>query len=167
MAERVKVRKPVRGFWRDGAEVVQNAAAWLRRRTARLMPKPEQDELEWEEWCSWQGGGFDYPPARLAETEEDILLTVQTPGYQAADIEVTVLPRRLTVDAQSETFRQKRDGPEFFAELGERRLMRQFDLPVAIAPETAYATWEDGALLIAARKKGVNRIARKGAATAA
>jgi HSP20 family molecular chaperone IbpA len=139
----------------------------LRRLAARLAPKAEAGEPEWEEWCSWQGEGFDFPLARISETGDDVILSVETPGYQARDLEVTVIAGRVTVDGESETFHQKQDGPVFFAEFGERRMMRQFELPAAIRPETARATWQDGRLLVTARKACAVREARGQLAAAA
>ncbi|MDX1979301.1 MAG: Hsp20/alpha crystallin family protein [Bryobacteraceae bacterium] len=157
MAEHVKVRRPVRRFWQAGVDAARVPLSGLKRVLRRLFPAAPASEGEWDEWFSEQDWHSDFPIAGISQTEEDVVITVQTPGYEARDLEVTVMDDRVTVDGVAETFRQNQDGPVFFAELGERRMMRQFELPVRILPETLRANWEDGMLWIAARKQVVEQ----------
>jgi len=66
-----------------------------------------------------------------------------------------VLPHSITVEGTAEKIEVPNDEEIHFSEFGEKRLLRQFDLPTCIDPGGITATVDEGILRIVAKKAAV------------
>jgi HSP20 family molecular chaperone IbpA len=106
----------------------------IRRRAYHLfLQKSCRQGHALEDWEEAEREVLCRLPSELAETNDEIRIRAVVPGFSARTLAVDVLPNSF----------------------GERRLMRQFDLPARIDPNEVTATLEDGVLRIAAKRAAV------------
>ena len=95
------------------------------------------------------------PPVSVAETADELLITVELPGMRQDDIEVTTEGGRLTISGQKETRHWVTTGDEPTYHLDERtfgKFERSFALPRTVNPDGISARFQDGLLLISLPK---------------
>lgn len=92
------------------------------------------------------------PPADLIDKGDELRIHLAAPGFEANEIEVTVLPGAIVVRAESKREQEQQEGEILVSEFSSRKLFRRFDLPAPIDPEKATARLEKGVLRIAAPK---------------
>jgi HSP20 family protein len=117
--------------------------------------KGRQPSNELEDWVEAEHEVVCCPPSELAETKDEIRIRAAVPSFSSRTMQVYVLPNSITIEGQMETTTHPNDEKIHFSELTEKKLLRQFDLPVPIDPERVKATLEDGVLRISAKKAAV------------
>jgi HSP20 family molecular chaperone IbpA len=105
-----------------------------------------------EDWEEAEREAQCIPPAELAETNEEIRIRALVPGFSARALAVDVLPDSITIEGRVKYAEHSGEEKIHFSEFGQKRLMRQIDLPARIDPDEVTATLEDGVLRIAAKK---------------
>jgi len=91
------------------------------------------------------------PAVSIAETADELYITVELPGLRQEHIEVTTEGGRLTISGQKEPRQWTSNGHEATIHLDERaygKFERSFNLPRTVNPEGIQARFEDGLLLI-------------------
>lgn len=117
--------------------------------------KGRQTSNELEDWVEAEHEVVCCPPSELAETKDEIRIRAAVASFSSRTMQVYVLPNSITIEGQMETTTHPNDEKIHFSELTEKKLLRQFDLPVPIDPERVKATLEDGVLRISAKKAAV------------
>lgn len=120
-----------------------------------FLHKGCQTGHELEDWLTAERELVCFPPSELAETNDEIRITVAVPGFDACTLEVDVLPDSIAVGGRAEKLQIPGDESIHFSEFGVKRLFRQFDLPTCIDPDGTTATVDEGMLRIVARKAAV------------
>lgn len=92
------------------------------------------------------------PPADVIDKDDQFRIHVAAPGFDAGEIEVTVLPETIVVRAESKQREEKQEGELLVSEFSSRKLYRRFDLPAPIDPEKTVAELTKGVLRITAQK---------------
>lgn len=110
---------------------------------------------ELEDWLAAERELLCFPPSELAETKDEIHITVAVPGFDACTLQADVLPHSITIEARAEKIEVPSDELIHFSEFGVKRLLRQFDLPTCIDPDETSATVDKGILRIVAKKAAV------------
>jgi HSP20 family molecular chaperone IbpA len=108
-----------------------------------------------EDWVEAEREVLCRPPSELVETNEEIRIRALVPGFCARALAVDVLPDSITIEGQVKYTEHPGEEKIDFSEFGEKRLVRQFELPARIDPDNVTATLEDGVLRIAAKKAAV------------
>jgi HSP20 family molecular chaperone IbpA len=127
----------------------------IRRRAYYLFrQKGYRPGHELEDWAEAERETVCCPPSELAETNDEIRIRVVVAGFCARALAVDVLPDSITIEGQVK-YAENAGEKIHFSEFGEKRLMRQFELPVRINPDNVIATLEDGVLRIVAKKAAV------------
>jgi HSP20 family molecular chaperone IbpA len=111
-----------------------------------------QEGHELEDWLRAEREVLCFPPTELAETEDEYRIKVGVPGFDDYTLQVDVLPYLIAVQATAEKMEVPNDELIHFSEFGEKRLLRQFDLPTCIDPDGVTATVDKGILRIVAKK---------------
>lgn len=107
---------------------------------------------ELEDWLEAEREVICSPPCELAESGDEIRIQAAMPGLVVRNLQVDVLPNSITIEGKVART-QARSGEEVhFSEFGEKRLLRQFDLPAQIDPNEVQASLENGNLSIVAKK---------------
>lgn len=88
----------------------------------------------------------------VAEDDEAVTVTADLPGYERADVEVSVQDRMLTIAAEhAETEESESDEADVQYHRRERRrrsLSRRVRLPAEVRKEEASATYQNGVLTV-------------------
>jgi HSP20 family protein len=82
----------------------------------------------------------------VAESDGDLTVRAEVPGFTAEELEVSVEPQRLAITGKRETKEERKDKKTLYTERCSDRVMRVVDLPVAVDPDKAAATLKDGVL---------------------
>ena len=83
----------------------------------------------------------------LAETDSDLLVEVEAPGFEAKDFEVSLDSRRLTISARRESRKEKKEkGTIIYEEQCSNEILRILDLPADVDAARTTATLKSGVL---------------------
>ena len=95
-------------------------------------------------------GGTHDVSVDVSETDAEVVVTADLPGYEKEDIEVGVKDRRLTVEAERSHESEDRDKDERFLrqERTHRRISRSVSLPADVDEDATSATYRNGVLTV-------------------
>ena len=93
------------------------------------------------------GGAHDVS-VDVSETDSEVVVTADLPGYDKDDIEVGVKDRRLTVEAERNEETEDEGEQYLRQERTHRRVSRSVSLPEAVDEEAASATYHNGVLTV-------------------
>ena len=95
-------------------------------------------------------GGMHDVSVDVSETDTDVVVTADLPGYEKEDIEVGIKDRRLTVEAERSHESEDRDADERFVrqERTHQRVSRSVSLPADVDEDAATATYRNGVLTV-------------------
>jgi HSP20 family protein len=82
----------------------------------------------------------------LTESDNQLTVRAEVPGFSAKDLEINVEPRRLTVSGKRETKEETKKGKAIYSELSAGEILRVVDLPADIDTSNVTATLKDGVL---------------------
>lgn len=100
------------------------------------------------EFASIGGSGINVD---VADTEDQIVVTADVPGFDADDIDVSVTDRQLRIAAEhtEETEDGADDEPHYYRrERSRRSVSRTVSLPADVAEREAAASYENGVLTV-------------------
>ena len=95
-------------------------------------------------------GGMHDVSVDVSETDAEVVVTADLPGYEKNDIEVGVKDRQLTVEAERSHESEDRDADERFLrqERTHQRVSRSVSLPTDVDENGATATYHNGVLTV-------------------
>lgn len=103
-------------------------------------------------------------PVEIKETEKQLVVKAEVPGFKAEDIEISVEPHRLIISGK-ETSEEKKEVEKaeqtILNEFRSRQFFRSFELPAMVEPASAYATLKDGMLELLLNKEEQAKAATK------
>jgi len=107
------------------------------------------------------GRGFHWPNVELAETDKEIRVTAELPGFDEKDVEIVVEDNVLTLRGEKRL--EVDDRERGYSERSYGRFQRRIGLPRGVEQERASATFRNGVLTItvpksAAANENVRRI---------
>ena len=99
------------------------------------------------------------PNLDLVEYDEKYVVTVDLPGHEADDVDVELVGRTLTVDAEqsSDETVEEDDGRFIRQERSLSTSMQQVELPAAVSENEATATMQNGILTVTVPKADPER----------
>jgi len=89
-----------------------------------------------------------YIPVEIAETEKEILVTADVPGFTEKNLEVRVEPTRLFITGKTYENKEEKAKKTLYTERTCNQLFRYVDLPIHVDPEKGAATVKNGVLTI-------------------
>lgn len=94
------------------------------------------------------------PALDVAETDAGYTVTIDLPGVAKEDVKVSVDGRRVTVEAQTRSAQEKKEGERvIYRERSVSSYSRSFTLPVEIDQGACQAKLEHGVLTLSLAKK--------------
>jgi HSP20 family protein len=89
-------------------------------------------------------------PVHMEIAESDANLTVQAevPGFSTKELEIHVEPRRLTIAGKHEAQEESKKGKTIYSERCAKEILRVVDLPAAVDSSKVSAILKDGILKI-------------------
>ncbi|PYU59464.1 MAG: hypothetical protein DMG55_13520 [Acidobacteria bacterium] len=87
-------------------------------------------------------------PVHLEIAESDVNLTVQVevPGFSTKELEINVEPRRLTIAGKHEAQEESKKGKTIYSERCAKEILRVIDLPAEVDSSKVSAILKDGIL---------------------
>lgn len=92
----------------------------------------------------------------VAETDDEVVVTADVPGFDAEDIDVSVVDRQLRISAEhsEETEEEDEDTKYYRRERSQRSVSRTVSLPADVEEREASASYENGVLTVELPKAG-------------
>lgn len=87
-------------------------------------------------------------PVEISETEKELLVTAEVPGFTEKNIEVRVEPNRLFITGNVYENKEEKGKKTLYTERTYNQIFRYVDLPIQVNPDTGTATVKDGVLKI-------------------
>jgi HSP20 family protein len=108
---------------------------------------------------SWFGNDLDdwfraeselLQPVRLemAESNDNLTIRAEVPGFSIKELDITVEPRRLTISGKHEAQEESKKGKTVYSERSAQEILRVVDLPAEVDSSKVSATLKDGILNI-------------------
>jgi HSP20 family protein len=91
--------------------------------------------------------------SNLWETETELTVRADVPGFGEKDLEVRIAPRSLYIFGRRQEMPEQKE-KTVYSERHSKRIFRMLDLPSEIDPDGVYATVSDGLLEIKVSKVG-------------
>lgn len=87
-------------------------------------------------------------PVRITmeETDAEILVHAEVPGFTASDLEVNVEPRRVTITGMRESKKENKEAELLYTEERSDEIFRSFELPSEVNTTKVSAALKDGIL---------------------
>jgi HSP20 family protein len=95
-------------------------------------------------------------PVEINETEKQLTVRAEVPGFKAEEIRLSVDPKRLIIIGESESQAEEKTEQTIYNERRARRFCRCLALPAEIDPAAAAATLRDGLLEVTLNKLAQN-----------
>jgi HSP20 family protein len=90
----------------------------------------------------------------LRDTEDELVVTADLPGYEKDDIDLSIAGRKLTIEAdRSEEMEEEEDARYIRRERSRRHVSRTIRLPVEVVDEEAMAAYNNGVLTVTLPKR--------------
>jgi type II secretory pathway predicted ATPase ExeA/HSP20 family molecular chaperone IbpA len=96
-------------------------------------------------------------PVDITETETELNVRADVPGFGETDIEVRVAPRSLCIIGQRHHSPDHKEGKTVYSERSAAQIFRVLDLPSQVDPDRVNATVSDGILEIKLLKVGFGK----------
>jgi len=82
----------------------------------------------------------------MSETDGQLTLQAEVPGFTEKDLEIRVEPRRLTISGKRETSQEQKKGKMICEEHRSNEILRVIDLPADVKASNVTATLKNGML---------------------
>lgn len=106
------------------------------------------------------GGGFDHEemPIDLVEHDAEFVVTVDLPGFEKADVDVSVTDHTLRIEAEHEETTDERSDQYLRHERRHDSLHRAIRLPEAVDKARVEARMQNGVLTVTVPKLEVDEV---------
>ena len=108
----------------------------------------EFDDLVRRTWGGATPSGF-VPSVDMVREGNDVLITLELPGVDiAADVDIEVAPRRLSISGQRSTSSESTEGRVMVREVRSGSFRREFALPEHVTADDVSADYDRGMLTV-------------------
>ncbi|HYM11810.1 MAG TPA: Hsp20 family protein [Bryobacterales bacterium] len=99
-----------------------------------------------EDWFQAESELLGPVPVEVRESNGDLIVRVETPGFSAKELQVSVEPRCLVIAGQRESAEEHKIGKKARRERSWGQIFRVVELPVEVNPAKATAALNEGIL---------------------
>ncbi len=99
-----------------------------------------------EDWLRAELEILRTTPLDVTETESDLTVRAEVPGFKEKDLELRVEPRRLFITGKRQEGSERKQGKTLYSERRASQIFRVLDLPAQIDLDRVNATLSDGVL---------------------
>jgi HSP20 family protein len=110
-----------------------------------------------EDWVRAESEILLSVPLHVAETEAELIIRMQVPGFNEKDLKVGATPRLLCITGKRQEASEPEEGKTIYSENRADQIFRVLDLPSQIDPERVNPTLSNGILVIRASKVGMGK----------
>ena len=109
---------------------------------------------------SWFRALLHPPHLELAESDDNVTVRAEVPGFSAKEININVEPRRLTISGKHQTKEESKRGKMIYLERCANEILRALELPAEVGSSNVSAIVRDGVLNIEIPKAAHTTAAR-------
>ncbi|PYU19740.1 MAG: hypothetical protein DMG32_23730 [Acidobacteria bacterium] len=113
-----------------------------------------------EDWLHAESEILLKVPVDVTETETELTVRADVPGFGEKDLEVRIAPRSLCILGRRQETSDQKEGKTVYSERRSKQIFRMLDLPSEIDPDGVYARVSDGLLEIKVSKIGLGEKVR-------
>jgi len=113
---------------------------------------------ELEDWLQAESELVHPIHLEIAESDSEMSMRAEVPGFNASEIEVSVEPRRLTIFGNREGKEQNQTGRLVYSDRCPDRMLRIVELPTEVDTERVTANLKDGVLELTLPKAVVGSV---------
>jgi HSP20 family protein len=84
----------------------------------------------------------------IAESDDNLTVRAEVPGFSTKELEINVEPRRLTITGKHEAQEESKKGKTIYSEQCAKQILRVVDLPAEVDSSKVSAMLKDGILNI-------------------
>ncbi len=110
-----------------------------------------------EDWLRAESEILLHVPVDVTETETELTVRAEVPGFGEKDLEVRVAPRSLCITGKRQEASDQKEGKTLYSERRSKHIFRVLDLPSEIDPDRVNATVSDGLLELKLSKVGLGK----------
>ena len=110
-----------------------------------------------EDWLLAASEILLHAPLDVTQTETELTIRADVPGFSEKDLEVRVAPRSVCISGKREDRSEQRQEDSVYTERRSNRIFRVLDLPSEVDPDNVDATVSDGILEVKLRKVGLGK----------
>jgi type II secretory pathway predicted ATPase ExeA/HSP20 family molecular chaperone IbpA len=113
-----------------------------------------------EDWLRAESEILLKVPVDVTETETELTVRADVPGFGEKDLELRIAPRSLCILGRRQETSEQKEGKTIYSERRSKQIFRMLDLPSEIDPDGLNATVSDGLLEIKVAKVGLGEKVR-------
>ena len=129
-----RIEKTYESIARRAFEIFDNNGRWLGH--------------ELEDWFRAEAELLHPVHLEITETDENLAVRAEVPGFTSKELTINVEPRRLTITGKHEAQEENKKGRTVYSERCAKEIMRVVALPAEIDSSKVNATLKDGVLNI-------------------
>ena len=103
---------------------------------------------ELEDWFRAESELLHPVHLEIAESDDNLTVRAEVPGFSAKELEINVEPRKLTIAGKHEAQEESKKGKTIYSERCAKEILRVVDLPAEVDSSKVSATLKDGILNI-------------------
>ncbi len=105
-----------------------------------------------EDWLRAETEFLTSVPLELSETDTELVVRAEVPGFTEKELEIVVEPGRLFITGKTERKSEEKKKQMLFSEISSNEIFRTVALPAEIDPEKASGVLKNGVLEISMHK---------------
>jgi HSP20 family protein len=105
-----------------------------------------------EDWLKAEADFLIAVPLELSETDTELMVRAEVPGFNEKDLEIVVEPGRLFITGKSEKKIEEKEKKTVYSEISSTEIFRSISLPAEIDTEKVNAVLKNGILEISMQK---------------
>lgn len=142
--------------WGDYSEREHEITESIARRAYELFEsRGFTHGLDGEDWKRAQSEILLNVPVDIKETENELVIRAEVPGFSEENLEVQVAPHSVFISGMRQESAEQNEGKTVYSERRCDRIFRIFDLPSHVDPATMDLTLNDGILEIKVSKVAI------------
>ena len=105
-----------------------------------------------EDWLRAEADFLTAVPLELSETDSELTIRAEVPGFNEKDLEIVVEPGHLFITGKSEKKTEEKKKKTLYSEISSNEIFRCISLPAEIDMENVNAVLKNGILEISMQK---------------
>lgn len=137
----------------DEGGQADTSLARLRQNMDSLFDRYFQEPWGWRGWHPLESGLMGMPRTDLADTETEVTVTMELPGVDPKDVDISIAGDLLTVRGEKRDQRKEKSKNYHYVERQQGSFHRAIQLPSTVNPNKVDAEFKHGVLVITVAKR--------------